>query len=193
MRLAKTSKARDALDAGKAGAVDLRERRILILADGKRTREELIGMLGDTSAASIERLVRAGYLASADDWVRTLPPVAPAARPAVVAVQAPATASASPPLSTTPVAAPPPAKRRSLAAAKMYLIDMLQLQRSPTAVELRLAIQSTSEPGALLDRLIDALTYLVGTSQPSYGERVLARFAEVVPEEALPRLPALAA
>src|SRR6478752_2793266 len=88
MRLAKTSKARDALDAGKAGAVDLRERRILILADGKRTREELIGMLGDTSAASIERLVREGYLASADDWVRTLPPVAPAARPAVVAVQA---------------------------------------------------------------------------------------------------------
>ena len=174
MRLAKTSKARDALDAGKAGAVDLRERRILILADGKRTREELIAMLGDTSAASIERLVREGYLASADDWVRTLPPVATAPRPAVAAVQA-------------------PAKRRSLAAAKMYLIDMLQLQRSPTAVELRLAIQSTSEPGALLDRLIDALTYLVSTSQPSYGERVLARFAEVVPEEALPRLPALAA
>ena len=166
MRLAKTSKARDALDAGKAGAVDLRERRILILADGKRTREELVAMLGDTSAASIERLVREGYLASADDWVRTLPPVAPA---------------------------PASAKRRSLAAAKMYLIDMLQLQRSPTAVELRLAIQSTSEPGALLDRLIDALTYLVSTSQPSYGERVLARFAEVVPEEALPRLPALAA
>ena len=171
MQLAKTNKARDALDAGKAGAVDLRDRRILILADGKRTREELIAMLGSTSAQAIDRLVSEGYLASADDWVRTMAPVAPMQR-----------------------AAPAPtAKRRSLAAAKMYLIDMLQLQRSPTAVELRLAIQSTSEPGALLDRMIDALTYLVGAWQPSYGERVLARFAEVVPEEALPRLPALAA
>lgn len=182
MRLAKTNKARDVLDAGKAGAVDLRERRILILADGKRTRDELIGMLGETSAASIDRLVSEGYLASADDWARTLPPVAPVPRPAVAAIQVPASAPAA---TTT--------KRRSLAAAKMYLIDMLQLQRSPTAVELRLAIQSTSEPSALLDRLLEALAYLVSTSQPSYGERVLARFAEVVPEEALPRLPALAA
>ena len=168
MRLAKTSKARDALDAGKAGAVDLRERRILILADGKRTRAELLALLGVDSGASIDRLVREGYLTG--DVAAT-----PAPAPAPVT-----TAAAS-------------NTRRSIVAAKMYLIDMLQLQRSPTAVELRLAIQSTSEPGALLDRLIDALTYLVSTSQPSYGERVLARFAEVVPEEALPRLPALAA
>ncbi|MCC8362409.1 hypothetical protein LK996_04900 [Lysobacter sp. A6] len=184
MRLAKTNKARDVLDAGKAGAVDLRDRRILILADGKRTRDELIAMLGDASAASIDRLVSGGYLASADDWGRTLPPVAPVPRSAVAAIQVPAPAP-TPAATTT--------KRRSLAAAKMYLIDMLQLQRSPTAVELRLAIQSTSEPSALLDRLLEALAYLVSTSQPSYGERVLARFAEVVPEEALPRLPALAA
>jgi hypothetical protein len=37
MRLGKTGKARLALDAVKAGGLDLRDRRILILADGKRT------------------------------------------------------------------------------------------------------------------------------------------------------------
>jgi hypothetical protein len=172
MRLSKTDKARDALGAGKSGALELRDRQILILADGKRTRAELIAMLGAERLASIDRLVREGFLASTDNAPVVIP-MAPA--PAI----APATT--------------PPAKRRSLAAAKMYLIDMLQLQRSPTAAELRLSIQSTSDPELLLQRLLEALAHLVASTPPSYGERVSARFSEVVPEEALPRLPTLAA
>ncbi|MUV15710.1 hypothetical protein [Noviluteimonas gilva] len=175
MRLSKTDKARDALGAaGKSGAVDLRDRQILILADGKRTRAELIAMLGAERVPSIDRLVREGFLASADS-APVIVPIAPAS------VVAPMPASV------------PTAKRRSLAAAKMYLIDMLQLQRTPTSAELRLAIQSTSDPVLLLDRLLEALDYLVTSTTPSYGERVSARFAEVVPEDALSRLPTLAA
>ena len=170
MRLGKTGKARLALDAVKAGGLDLRDRRILILADGKRTRAELQALLGADSGASIDRLVREGYLEEEGAAAQLPDPVPTPMSPRVAT-----------------------STRRSIVAAKMYLIDMLQLQRSPTAVELRLAIQSTSEPAALLDRLLDALHYLVGSTPPSYGERVLARFAEVVPEEALPRLPALAA
>ena len=56
MRLGKTVKARDALAAGKSGALDLRDRRILILADGQRTREEVTAMLGADSAYAIDRL-----------------------------------------------------------------------------------------------------------------------------------------
>ena len=70
----------------------------------------------------------------------------------------------------------------------MYLVDMLQLQRNPVTVELRLAIQSTTDPAQLLDRLFDALDHLVATTTASYGERVRERFAEVVPDEALARL-----
>ncbi|MGO4550667.1 hypothetical protein AB4059_06150 [Lysobacter sp. 2RAF19] len=177
MRLSKTDKARDALGAGKSGALELRDRQILILADGKRTRAELIAMLGGERVASIDRLVRDGFLATADN------------APVVVSM-----APAPPVASATPIApAAPPAKRRSLAAAKMYLIDMLQLQRSPTAAELRLSIQSTSDPELLLERLLEALAHLVASTPPSYGERVSARFSEVVPEDALPRLPTLAA
>ena len=171
--LAKTVKAREALEAGKAGAVDLRDRRILILADGRRTRADLVTMLGAEYATSIDRLMHDGYLWQVDGT----PPPKPA----------PVVEAASPPSSAQP-REPAPAKRRSLVAAKMYLVDMLQLQRNPVAVELRLAIQSTTDPTQLLDRLFDALEHLVAHTPPSYGERVRERFAEVVPDEALPRL-----
>lgn len=170
--LAKTVKAREALEAGKAGDVDLRDRRILILADGRRTRAELVTMLGAEYATSIDRLMHDGYLWQVDGMPP--PKSAPAAEPAPA------------PSSQRPEAAP--AKRRSLVAAKMYLVDMLQLQRNPVAVELRLAIQSTTDPAQLLDRLFDALDHLVASTTASYGERVRERFAEVVPDEALARL-----
>ena len=170
--LAKTVKAREALEAGKAGAVELRDRRILILADGRRTRAELVTMLGADYATSIDRLMHDGYLWQVDG----MPPPRPAP---VVDV-----ASPLPPQPQEPVTS----KRRSLVAAKMYLVDMLQLQRTPTAVELRLAIQSTNDPAQLLDRLFDALDHLVASTTASYGERVRERFAEVLPDEALARL-----
>jgi hypothetical protein len=69
----------------------------------------------------------------------------------------------------------------------MYLIDMLQLQRTPVAAELRLALQGTSDPDVLVDCMVDALAHLLTVTTPSYGERVRTRVAEVVPEEAVQR------
>jgi len=160
MRLGKTVKARDALAAGKSGALDLRDRRILILADGQRTREEVTAMLGADSAHAIDRLLREGYLGVPEG-------------------------------SASIAAAVPVRARRSLAAAKMYLLDMLQLQRNGEAAALRLAIQATSDQEVLVDRLLEAMRHLLATSTPSYGERVLQRFSEVLPEENLARLASL--
>ena len=160
MRLGKTGKARLALDAVKAGGLDLRDRRILILADGKRTRGESLALLGADSDASIDRLVREGYLAEGGRRE----------------------------LSSLNSLRPPASTRRSIVAAKMYLIDMLQLQRSPTAAEMRLAIQSTSDPHEIVERLLVALEHLLSVATPSYGARVFMRVEEVLPEELLPRL-----
>ena len=164
MRLGKTERARAALENAKAAGLDLRDRRILILADGKRTRGDLLALLGADCGTALDRLVREGYLADPD-------------------------ASAAPP--APPLAPPSPLKptsaRRSLVAAKMYLIDMLQLQRTPVAAELRLALQRTSDPDRLVDCMVDALTHLLTVTPPSYGERVRTRVAEAVPEDALPR------
>ena len=163
MQLGKTEKARLALDAVKAGGLDLRDRRVLILADGKRTRAELQALLGADSGASIDRLVREGYLAEEGERGRRELSSLNSLRP----------------LSQT---------RRSIVAAKMYLIDMLQLQRSPTAAELRLAIQSTSDPHEIVERLLVALEYMLSVATPSYGARVFMRVEEVLPEDLLPRL-----
>src|SRR4249919_3363806 len=185
MRLGKTVKARDALAAGKAGALDLRDRRILILADGQRTREEVTAMLGADSAHAIDRLLREGYLGVPEGAasIAAAVPFAPAPPPVVAAALAPAAA---------PRAAPAPVRaRRSLAAAKMYLLDMLQLQRNGEAAALRLAIQTTSDQEVLVDRLLEAMRHLLATSTPSYGARVLQRFSEVLPEENLARVASL--
>ena len=87
----------------------------------------------------------------------------------------------------------PAGARRSLAACKMYLLDMLQLQRTPEAAELRAAIQCTTEPALLVDALLQALRLIVATSNASYGERVTRRLLEILPLEALPRLEAMRA
>ena len=188
MRLGKTVKARDALAAGKSGALDLRDRRILILADGQRTRDEVTAMLGADSAHAIDRLLREGYLGVPEGAasIAAAVPFAPAPPPVVAAAIAPAAAPAAPRAAPAPVRA-----RRSLAAAKMYLLDMLQLQRNGEAAALRLAIQTTSDQEVLVDRLLEAMRHLLATSTPSYGERVLQRFSEVVPEENLARVASL--
>lgn len=86
-----------------------------------------------------------------------------------------------------------PGTRRSLAACKMYMLDMLQLQRTPDAAELRVAIQCTTEPMPLVDALLRALRLIVATSNAGYGERVAQRLAEILPLEALPRMEAMRA
>jgi hypothetical protein len=155
----------------------------------------------------------------ADGAARTPPlggAVAGLLRAATEAVQArteqmrantPAAASASTPanLASTTIATAPHAipasaptrcattSRRSLAASKMYLLDMLQLQRTADAAESRATIQCATDAARLVDALFHGLRLLVGASTPSYGERILNRLAEILPEEALPRLDAVRA
>ncbi|UHQ19825.1 hypothetical protein LVB87_01270 [Lysobacter sp. KIS68-7] len=182
MRLAKTGKARDALAAGKAGALDLRDRRILILADGQRTRNDVMAMLGADSGQAIDRLRLEGYL----DVPEAAPAYAPVPAPAVVPAEARIVAPAPAQVDATPARS-----RRSLAATKMYMLDMLQLQRTGEAADLRLAIQTTSDQDLLIERLLEGMRHLLATTTASYGERVLQRFAEVLPEASLPRLSSL--
>ncbi len=91
-----------------------------------------------------------------------------------------------------PVTAPPVAtrggQRRSLVAAKMYIVDMLQLQRYPDAVELKARIQFTSGAAELFEAILDGMRVLLQLTNESYGQRIVARLGEVLPEELLPQL-----
>lgn len=114
---------------------------------------------------------------------------APAVMEPPPATSAVATLQPSPPAA----AAPARGQRRSLVAAKMYMIDMLALQRHPDAVEHKARIQFCGNDEALVEALLDGLQALLPLTNDSYGQRVLARLGEVLPEPLLPRLDAITA
>ena len=73
----------------------------------------------------------------------------------------------------------------------MYMIDMLSLQRDPDAVERKARIQFCGNDDELVEALLDGLQLLLRLTNDSYGQRVLARLGEVLPEPLLPRLDAI--
>lgn len=208
MQLHKTELARSALGE-RAGDISIRERRILILSDGQRSMEDIAALLGAEARASVLRLVQAGYLSASE---ATAPAAIMAARGPLGGLQQATNAVRLPPveagdaLKTIPQAAPAtatvattsgtmsqaarPAARRSLAATKMYVLDMLQLQRDPDAVALKAAIQTSVGQDAILAAVIDAVAHLQQVSNGSYGRRVFERVAEIIPEAALSPLQA---
>ena len=185
MLLAKTPRALAALQAGSRSGLSLRERRALILADGRRRLDELLALLGSDALPLLQRLRGAGLLEEA--------PPAPAATPSVPAAAAPPPSPAVQALPAPPPVATPSSRtgqRRSLVAAKLYVVDMLQLQRHPDAVELKARIQFAADQDALLAALLEAVPLLRRLTNPRYGERVAARLQEVLPEDLLPALAA---
>ncbi|MCI4567590.1 hypothetical protein [Lysobacter sp. CFH 32150] len=189
MLLIKTEKARAALLDQRSAGLSLAERRALILSDGKRSRNDLIGLLGPDILAALDRLVRDGYLgeqhattntlAAAANVFRSTPATTPTPLRAVPAAREPSTAV---------VACPAPASRRSLAATKMYLLDMLQLQRDPESVALKAEIQTSPSEDELVYRMMKALRHIQSIANASYAQRVAERMAEIIPEVHLPKL-----
>jgi len=113
--------------------------------------------------------------------------------PAISAPTLPRLSSAptvTPAIAQVAPASPSPARgqRRSLVAAKMYMIDMLQLQRHPDAVECKARIQFAGGDAELLDAILDGLRALHRLTSASYGQRIVARLGEALPEALLPAL-----
>lgn len=180
MALTKTEKGRALLQQHSA-TLSLAERRALILCDGRRNRDEVVALLGPTALTALERLLDEGYL--------SLTGITQSA-PRLVSVAGTSIASKAQ-TAAAPVPMPSPARvtsRRSLAASKMYLIDMLQLQRDPESVSLRAEIQTSPSEDELVYRLMKALRHLQCVATASYARRVGDRLAEILPEQYLSRL-----
>ncbi len=152
-------------------SLDLRQRRALILCDGRRTTADLTRMLGADTPALLLQLQALGYLEALD------------------AVAAPLARESAPAVAPKP-AQPATARRRSLSAARIYVQDMLELQRAPAAQALRARLVGTSDEDATIAAILDAISGLPAFTKAGYAARVRERVAEVLPE---PHLPALAA
>lgn len=140
----------------------MRERRVLILCDGQRGVEELTAMLGPETPSHIRRLRDAGYLVAV---VEAPPPQAPAPEPVAAST-----------------------RRRSLVAAKLYLLGMLELQRHPDAVRHLDRLRAAQNDEDTLAQLLAALHCLRQAASPTLAQRVRERLTEVLPEPYLPAL-----
>ncbi len=106
----------------------------------------------------------------------------------------PAPLSTQPGFSPTSVAAlavaaaPATRSRRSMAATKMYMIDMLQLLRDMDSSSFAVSIQTSQDEADLVANVLDALRYITRKSGPSYGKRVSERLGAMLPEAYLPDL-----
>ncbi|WP_368562509.1 hypothetical protein [Pseudoxanthomonas sp. UTMC 1351] len=164
----KTDLARTALQSH-AGPLSMRERRTLILCDGQRDLPSLVDLLGQDAPLLIRKLCGAGYLVDAASEI------------SAVALPAPAIAPTQP----TPRAS---GARRSMAAAKLYMLDMLALQRHDAAIRHKAELQACHEPEETFAQLLASLRCLQDTSAASLARRVRERLAEVLPEDCLAAL-----
>jgi hypothetical protein len=156
MPLAKTPTGRAALHQRDRN-LSPRERQILVIADGTRSRSQLVELFGPPAEPQIDRLLQMGFLAGTANQLH----------------------HASGDASTLPDA------RRSLVATKIYCVDMLQLIRAPGAAEVMRSIQSSDSEAELMRNVKRCVVYLQENAAQSYASKVEARLAEIVPQQYL--------
>ncbi len=166
MQPRKTDLARTALQAHRA-PLDMRQRRLLILCDGQRTIADLTGLLGQDAPAMVIQLVQAGYLSTG----------VPAPSPATAVAPVPTPPAAAP----AALAAPAVERRRSLVAARIYVLGILEMQRHPQAAALFRDLQQARAEDEVLQRLQSAMQMLPGLTSDGYCQRVRQRLLEALP------------
>lgn len=172
MQPRKTELARTALQAHRA-PLDMRQRRLLILCDGQRTIADLTGLLGQDAPAMVIQLVQAGYLSTGTG--APAPPPSPAA--AVEPVPAPPAAAPAAAVATAVE------RRRSLVAARIYVLGILEMQRHPQAAALFRDLQQARAERDVLQVLQSAMRMLPGLTSEGYCQRVRQRLLEALPLE----------
>jgi len=100
----------------------------------------------------------------------------------------PPPADAAAPAPTTPAAAPAaPAtgseRRRSLVAARIYVLGILEMQRHPQAAALFRDLQQARAESEVLQVLHSAMQMLPGLTSEGYCQRVRQRLLEALPLE----------
>lgn len=197
MILAKTDKGRASLSDRRT--LSPRERQLMVLADGKRQKVELAGLLGFDIDATVARLVFDGYLtrvataSKGDVEAGDAGPIEPPAGAARKPERAPDTGLAAAPRPPARPAAEATASaavkpRRSLAAAKMYMIGLMQMLRDPEASMLAVSLHGAQNADELRHWVVRCMVFIHGRSGPDYAARVAERVLEVFPQDDLPAL-----
>ncbi|HYQ23005.1 hypothetical protein [Stenotrophomonas sp.] len=170
MQPRKTDLARTALQAHRA-PLDMRQRRLLILCDGQRSIADLTGLMGQEAPAMVIQLIQGGYLETGA-VASPAPPSVPKTTP-----------QPAPPPPESPAPSVPVERRRSLVAARIYLLGILEMQRNPMAAALFRDLQQARAEDDVVKVLQAALQALPGMTSDGYCERVRLRLLEALPVE----------
>ena len=164
MMLLKTEKARQELMPG-VRSLSLRERSLLLLADGKPL-HELQAMYHGVGRQIVDDLMRAGYLQPAGPELCDQVPAA--AMPSVVLA--------------------PHAPLRSLAGTRMYLFDICErmfARRNPQLAEqYHAALRDARDRWSMLDvgeAMLEEVGYLAGAER---ADAIRERMAQLLPQDA---------
>lgn len=143
------------------GKLSPKERQLLILCNGARSLADLVDIFGQDCVAILDQLESVGLLRGVQQAKPEPPPV----------LDAPA--------------GPKRAKNRSLAACKIYVIDVLQFQQTEGAKHIVQTLRESDEPQKILELILVALDLIEERSGERYVERVANRIFEIVPDEYL--------
>lgn len=163
MSIEKTAKGRLALESRVRMAP--RARQLLLLCDGRRSLQDLSAIFGAGTGQALLQLQAAGLLRGVD-------------QPATAAQES--------------GDLPPRARTRSLAACKVYVADILQLQQDAAASHLLGQLRQSEQPQPILELVLVALHLILERSGERYAERVAGRVFEIVPDAHLGRFIELA-
>jgi hypothetical protein len=182
MLLQRTDKARQELQPG-VRTLGLKERSLLLMADGGKTTAELQQLFDGQGAAIVTDLMQRGYLQAG----RAAAAVAPPARAAAVNQ-----AMAAGPVSVPPAPAPAPAAdsfegKRSLATTRMFLFDicerMFARRDPPLAERFREALRHAKDRDSMLAAARDMLTEIERAAGPERADSIGERIAMLLPPE----------
>ncbi len=178
MLLQRTDKARDELQPG-IRTLGLRERSLLLLADGTKSLFDLNAVMGGQAEPIVLDLVRRGYLESA---ARAAEP-----RPTPVPVSAPVSAPVLTPAAQPATSADNFDGKRSLATTRMFLFDICErmfARRDPLMAEaFREALRAAKDRESMLAAGRDMLAEIEKAAGPERADSISQRIAMLLPPE----------
>jgi hypothetical protein len=221
MKLIKTTAGQNALNQ-RDRTLNVRLRQVLIMVNGTREFEDFPAIFGREVIADLKQLAALGFViqtpenAKAKDFTET--GTFDASRPfdsglekalakfVLPAVPAGTAAAKRPVLAASAVdnvvigAAAPmgvlgprvPSVRRSLAAAKMYTVDMLSMFKHVDAPSYIASIQTSESEAELVANITAAMLFLQFAAEPSFAAKVIGRVSDLLPEALLPHFGAVA-
>ena len=177
MTFAKTEKGRDALRQ-RASNMSAVERQILIVSNGARDAADLATIMCRPVDDEIDRLIALGYLARTSGYAHA----DYSATGTLLDARSPRT-EAPAPHGAVPASAATP---RSMAGANMYLMGVLSLQRSMSAVEMAVDMHAAASHDEFLAHAATCLATLAESNGTSYVRRVARKLGRCMPHAHVP-------